>query len=437
MVLDCYGEQLSTDVLWHVPSHSEIISTPTFVPSAVHCFADLCNRASGLECGVYFDLTALYHVDLTPSALVISGLAIAWGLFRVRLFDIIPLARDIVVEGMSDGVIVLDTENRFVDLNRAAERFVGRTPSEVIGQPVANVLSGQPKLVELFGMASVPEERLEFKVEKGETQRYYDLHTSPLHDRRGQLTGRLIILTDITERKKIQEQLIVSDRLSSIGEFASGVAHEINNPLTSVVGFSDVLLEEDVPDDVKKYLKAINREARRAGMIIKNLLTFVRKHESVKQPTNINDAIKAVLQLRAYEQEENNIQVDTRFDPDLPENIADGYQLQQVFMNIIINAEHFMIKAHGKGTLTITTERAGDTIRASFTDDGTGIAQENLSHLFEPFFTTKKVGEGTGLGLSISYGIITEHGGRIWAESELGKGATFVVELPISMTCPQ
>jgi len=384
-----------------------------------------------------FDLTALYHVDLTPSALVISGLAIAWGLFRVRLFDIIPLARDIVVEGMSDGVIVLDTENRLVDLNRAAERIVGLTPSEVIGQPVANVLSGQPKLVELFGMASAPEERLEVKVEKGETQRYYDLHTSPLHDRRGQLTGRVIILTDITERKKIQEQLIVSDRLSSIGEFASGVAHEINNPLTSIVGFSDVLLEEDVPDDVNKYLRVINREARRASMIVKNLLTFVRKHESVKQPTNMNDAIKTVLQLRAYEQEENNIQVDTRFDPDLPESIADGYQLQQVFMNIITNAEHSMIKAHGKGTLTITTERAGDTIRASFTDDGTGISQENLGHLFEPFFTTKEVGEGTGLGLSISYGIIAEHGGRIWAESELAKGATFVVELPISMTCPQ
>jgi len=116
----------------------------------------------------------------------------------------------------------------------------------------------------------------------------------------------------------------------------------------------------------------------------------------------------------------------------LPETTADGLQLQQVFLNIIINAEHFMIEAHGRGTLTITTQRVGDIIRASFADDGPGIAKKNIGHLFDPFFTTKEVGKGTGLGLSISYGIIMEHGGRIYAESKLGKGATFVVELPIS-----
>ena len=118
--------------------------------------------------------------------------------------------------------------------------------------------------------------------------------------------------------------------------------------------------------------------------------------------------------------------------PDLPEVMADHFQLQQVFLNIIINAEYFMVEAHGEGTLTITTERVGDIIKAAFTDDGPGISQENLGHLFDPFFTTKEVGKGTGLGLSICHGIITEHGGRIYAESELGKGATFVVELPIS-----
>ena len=118
--------------------------------------------------------------------------------------------------------------------------------------------------------------------------------------------------------------------------------------------------------------------------------------------------------------------------PDLPEVMADHFQLQQVFLNIIINAEYFMVETHGEGTLTVTTEKAGDIIKASFTDDGPGINQENLGHLFDPFFTTKEVGKGTGLGLSICHGIITEHGGRIYAESELGKGTTFVVELPIS-----
>ena len=154
-----------------------------------------------------FHLAPVYRVDLTPSAFVISGLVMAWGLFRFRLFDIIPLARDTVIEGMSDGVIVLDTENRFVDLNQAAECIVDCTPSEAIGQPVANVLSRQPELVELFcGMTGVLEGRVEVEVEKGETQRYYESHISPLYNRRGRLTGRLAILIDITERKRVEEQ---------------------------------------------------------------------------------------------------------------------------------------------------------------------------------------------------------------------------------------
>ena len=148
--------------------------------------------------------------------------------------------------------------------------------------------------------------------------------------------------------------------------------------------------------------------------------------------TNINTIIEQVLQLRAYEQRVNNIRVITQFASNLPEVMADFFQLQQVFLNIIINAEHFMIEANGEGILTITTEKAGDDIKVSFADDGPGIPKEDLGHLFDPFFTTKEVGKGTGLGLSICHGIITEHNGRIYAESELGKGATFVAELPIT-----
>ncbi|GAH89764.1 unnamed protein product, partial [marine sediment metagenome] len=159
---------------------------------------------------------------------------------------------------------------------------------------------------------------------------------------------------------------------------------------------------------------------------------FARKHAPEKQPVNINSSIEKVLELRAYEQKVSNIQVNTRFAPDLPEIMADYFQLQQVFLNIVINAEHFMIESNNRGTLTITTEKVEDIIRASFADDGPGISKENLGHLFDPFFTTKAVGKGTGLGLSICHGIITEHGGRIYAESKLGKGATFVVELPIT-----
>lgn len=243
------------------------------------------------------------------------------------------------------------------------------------------------------------------------------------------------MLRDITEQKQAEAKLIITDRLASVGEMASGVAHELNNPLTSVIGFSELLLEEDLPDKVREDVEVINREAQRTAQVVKNLLTFARKHKPSKQPVNINDIIEKVLELRAYEHRGHNIQVIKRFAPDLAEVMADYFQLQQVFLNIIINAEYFMIEAHSRGTLVITTERAGSIIRASFADDGLGIAQENIGHVFDPFFTTKEVGKGTGLGLSICHGIATEHGGGIYAQSELGRGATFIVELPnVSLT---
>jgi PAS domain S-box-containing protein len=239
------------------------------------------------------------------------------------------------------------------------------------------------------------------------------------------------IFEDITERKQMEQHLIITDRLASVGELASGIAHELNNPLTSVIGFSQLLLERDIPSDIREDVGIISSEARRAAGVVKNLLTFARKHAQVKEMTNINDVIGKVLELRAYEQRVNNIRVETQFAADLPEVMADYFQLQQVFLNIVINAEHFMIETHNKGTLTITTERVDRMVKASFADDGPGIPEENLGHVFDPFFTTKEVGKGTGLGLSICHGIVTEHSGQIYAANELGRGAIFTVELPI------
>jgi len=260
---------------------------------------------------------------------------------------------------------------------------------------------------------------------------YVDVSTSPIKDEEGRVIQVVHVVRDITERKQREEKLIMTQRLASIGELASGIAHELNNPLTGVIGFSGLLLQKDVPDDIREDIKVIHHEAKRAVEVVKNLLTFARKHTPVRQLVNINSLIEKVLELRAYEQRVSNIQVITSFAPDLPQIMADYFQLQQVFLNIVINAEYFMTEAHNKGTLTITTERVGDIIRASFADDGPGIAKENLGHIFDPFFTTKEVGKGTGLGLSICHGIITEHGGNVYAESELGKGATFVVELHV------
>jgi PAS domain S-box-containing protein len=237
---------------------------------------------------------------------------------------------------------------------------------------------------------------------------------------------------DVTERQQMEQQLMMTERLASVGELASGIAHELNNPLTSVIGFSQLLMENNTDDDIKEDLGLVCSEAQRAAGIVKNLLTFARKHSPVKQLSQINNVIEDVLRLRAYEQKVNNIEVNRRFASDLPETMVDYFQMQQVFLNIIINAEYFMTQARNKGRLTITTERFDNIVRISFADDGPGISKENLSRIFNPFFTTKEVGKGTGLGLSICHGIVATHGGSIYARSWLGEGATFIVELPIN-----
>lgn len=247
-----------------------------------------------------------------------------------------------------------------------------------------------------------------------------------------------MIATDLTQRKKLEarrNELELKARLTShlaaVGMLASGVAHEINNPLTGVIGYAQLLMQEDLPDHVKKDLEAINEGAQRVATIVKKLLTFARQSEAERTLSDINEVITTTLDLRAHQLRTGSIKVTLQLDPKLPVTVADRGQLQQVILNLIVNAETEMKVAHGKGKLFIKTEKADNTIRISFHDNGRGIAKENMERIFDPFFTTREVGEGTGLGLSICYGILKEHGGRIWAESELGKGATFIVELPI------
>jgi two-component system NtrC family sensor kinase len=242
----------------------------------------------------------------------------------------------------------------------------------------------------------------------------------------------LISFTDITDQKRQREQLMMTDRLASLGELASGAAHELNNPLTSIIGFSQLLLEKEVPDDIREDLKLINSEAQRAANVTRNLLTFARKHPPMKEPYQVTNIIEDVLRLRVYDHKAKHIEVERQFTPNPPEVMVDYFQMQQVFMNIIINAEYFMASAHNRGTLTIAAKEQDDTVTILFSDDGPGITPENLGRIFDPFFTTKEAGQGTGLGLSICHGIVTEHGGRIYAKSQLGKGTTVIIELPVN-----
>jgi signal transduction histidine kinase len=269
------------------------------------------------------------------------------------------------------------------------------------------------------------------------------LNSAPVIHRK-KLLYFLISWLDITDRKRAEEEKVemerkahLASRLASVGEMASGIAHEINNPLTAVIGFAQLLMDTDLPEDIKEDLVIIHKEAQRAAGVARNLLTFARKHAPSKQPTNINSIIEGVLSLRAYEQNVSNIQIITKLASDLPEVMADYSQLQQVFINIILNAEGAMLEANNGGTLTITTQRVNNSIRASLADNGPGISQDNIDRIFDPFFTTKEVGKGTGLGLSICHGIIAEHGGKIYVKSKPGSGATFIVELPVSSQLEQ
>jgi len=357
----------------------------------------------------------------------------------------------LLAENVTDVIYVMDMNLRPTYMSPSTTRLLGYSVEEAMSrsmeesltpaslQAARQAFASALKTKEMGGEGSYPEGtlELEMKCKDGSTV-WTESTVSFLRDPEGRPIGLLGVIRDITERKKMEDERKVleqraqiASRLASVGEMASGIAHEINNPLTSVIGFAQLLIQKDIPEDIGEDVKIINDGAQRVASIVKRLLTFAHQHKPERTYVNINDIIATTLDLRAYEIETSNIKVITQLDPDLPSTMADGGQLQQVFLNIIINAETEMKLAHGKGNLFIKTETMDNTIRISFKDDGPGIAKENLERIFEPFFTTREVGKGTGLGLSVCHGIVTEHGGRIYAESELGKGATFIVELPL------
>jgi len=348
-----------------------------------------------------------------------------------------------LLENSPNPIFVVNPDTSVKYVNPAFEKLTGFTLAEITGREAPYPWWPKEQWKETaasFKNAMVTGGRRSEKVfQKENGERFFvALNSAPIvHE--GKLLYFLINWLDITERKRaegersdLEQKAHLASRLASVGEMASGIAHEINNPLTAVIGFAQLLMDTDLPDEVKEDIGVIHREAQRAAGVARNLLTFARKHTPTKQPTNLNAIIEGVLKLRAYEQSVSNIKVNTRLALDLPEVMADYSQMQQVFINIILNAESAMLESGNGGTLTVTTQKVNNTVRASFADSGPGIAKENLNRIFDPFFTTKEVGKGTGLGLSVCHGIVAEHGGRIYARSRLGNGATFIVELPVN-----
>jgi two-component system NtrC family sensor kinase len=272
------------------------------------------------------------------------------------------------------------------------------------------------------------------------TRRLLSVTTTPI--RHGpRISGVLGIARDVTDERRLTEQLIQQEKLAAVGQLVSGVAHELNNPLASVMAFAQLLLASPLakhPDE-RSAAEAINQEARRAAKIVSNLLTFARQHQPQRTITDLNRVVEDTIELRRYALRVAHVDLELRLDPHLPITWADPFQLQQVVLNLLTNAEQALLLTNAEQALTnweetrrivVSTELAGDQLVIRVADSGPGIAPENIQRVFNPFFTTKPVGEGTGLGLSISDGIVREHGGRIRAESGSQGGATFVVELP-------
>jgi two-component system NtrC family sensor kinase len=230
--------------------------------------------------------------------------------------------------------------------------------------------------------------------------------------------------------KTTQTQLIQSEKLSAVGQFVAGVAHELNNPLTAVIGFSDLLVLRAENSPIKAQLEIVAKSAHRCHKIVQGLLSFARQHPPERGLTDVNATLEEVLEIMAYDLRTSNVEIVRDLQDGLPKIMADAHQLQQVFVNILSNARQAIQGFRHDGRIEVRTRLANSWLRIEFADNGPGIRQENLSKIFDPFFTTKPIGMGTGLGLSLSYGIIREHGGHIAVRSEVGQGAAFIIELP-------
>jgi PAS domain S-box-containing protein len=335
---------------------------------------------------------------------------------------------DRIIDTTPNSVIVINKDSIIQLANKAFNIMFHKNGNEVIGESIKKILPVEILIQGIDEAKSHNEPHIKNEFKYHIEGHEYIFLLDILHMQSDEV---LLIMTDVTEERNRQERLYLTDRLASVGEMASGVAHELNNPLTSIIGLSELLKRQETKEDIKEDLNSINSEAKRCAAIVKNLLTFARKHTLKKELIQLESVLEDVLRLRSYEHKVNNITVVTRFQKRLPKIMCDQFQIQQVFLNIIINAEQAMIEAHQKGILTISTEKTEEYVRVLFSDDGPGILPENMRKIFAPFFTTKEVGKGTGLGMSICYGIITNHKGRIYAESELGQGAIFTVELPV------
>ena len=332
-----------------------------------------------------------------------------------------------IVDALSLALCIVDREGRIRRANRAFSELVGTPPAAVVGRPWQAFTPPEwaPDIQRLLDSGGRAEE-----VELRVLDRTYNLGGVPITD--GDTSTVVLLFDDHTERRSLQEKLLQSTKLSAMGQLIAGVAHELNNPLASVVGFADFLGEmRDVPPALREPLAVIREEAERASTIVKNLLGFARKQDRQRRPCALAPLLESTMSLLRNALMAQRVEARVIVEPDLPQISIDANRMQQVFVNLVNNASQAIASTGRPGTVTLRARRFLDEVTVDVIDDGPGMTEELAAQVFEPFFTTRAEHEGTGLGISISQGIVKEHGGRITLATAPGAGATFTVHLPI------
>ncbi len=333
-----------------------------------------------------------------------------------------------IIDAITDYIFVLDSDRILVKVNNSFASAIGRHPRDIVGSRIEAVFDldvpseSSLKAVLDDGMPRIYEKKIGEEI--------YQISIFPLQEANRPLT--IHVMKNITEVRRLKDQLYHADKLASIGLLVSGVAHEINNPLTGTIAYTELLAMKTADEGVRAELKKILDSAERCKKIVDNLLTFSRQRTPSKSLESINDIIDRAIELRSYWLRSNNIQIIREYGA-VPTIFVDAQQIQQVILNLLLNAEQALVDVgHANASIRFATQfdktRRCVTIRVA--DNGPGIPQKVAAKIFDPFFTTKPVGIGTGLGLSISHGIINEHGGNIWFENASDGGAAFTIELP-------
>jgi two-component system NtrC family sensor kinase len=380
--------------------------------------------------GGSFDPAALRLLSTvaTHAAIVLSN---------ARFFDLVRAGRDqweTTFNAMAGGLAVVDQTGRVRRANRALATLVRTSIPALTGRPLVDTLVGSsPELAELLAAALRGETTSPLTQPSSKLDRLLRLTAAPMRGEGG-APWAVVLIDDVTEQAQLEAQLIQSEKMAAVGQLVSGVAHELNNPLTSIAGLAEFLLEQPVPSERDhEHLRVVRDQADRAGRIVRNLLTFARKGPADVGELDLNDIVQRTAMLVGYEVKLRDIKLETTLDPGVPVVLGDRYQIQQVVVNLVTNAIQAVQanppdRARRIGLVT-AVEDGEVLLRVS--DSGAGIPEDVVGQIFTPFFTTKAPGQGTGLGLSISYRILEGHGGSLGVQRAVEGGAVFVMRLPI------